>query len=143
MKLLYGLLGLTIFLVTSCTIEPSEIVYGKDGCSYCKMTIVDKLHGAEVVTAKGKVYKYDAIECMINDLANYKADELGLLLVIDYGNPGVLVSAEFATYLVSENVPSPMGAFLSGFSTAADAEKVHGAQGGDLFNWPTVKKKKF
>ena len=30
------------------------------------MTIVDKLHAAEIVTKKGKVYKFDATECMIN-----------------------------------------------------------------------------
>jgi len=143
MKLLLSFFVLTTLLVTSCTIEPSEIVYGKDGCNHCRMTIVDKLHGAEIVTAKGKVYKYDAVECMISDLSRFEADELGLLLVIDYDNPGVFISAESGTYLVSENVPSPMGAFLSAFSTKEGAKKVEAAQGGDLFSWQVVKKRKF
>jgi copper chaperone NosL len=143
MKPLYGLIGLIILLATSCSVEPSDIVYGKDGCTYCKMTIVDKPHGAEMVTAKGKVYKYDAIECMINDLVNYNADELGLLLVIDYRNPGVLISAETATYLVSENIPSPMGAFLSSFGTTAGADKVRAERDGELLSWQEVKKKRF
>jgi copper chaperone NosL len=30
------------------------------------MTIVDKVHAAEIVTKKGKVCKFDATECMIN-----------------------------------------------------------------------------
>ena len=31
----------------------------------CKMTLVDKKFGAEVVTKKGKVYKFDDLNCMI------------------------------------------------------------------------------
>ena len=29
------------------------------------MTIVDRQHAAEAVTSKGKVFKFDAIECMV------------------------------------------------------------------------------
>ena len=32
------------------------------------MTIVDPRYGAELVTTKGKVYKYDAVECLINSV---------------------------------------------------------------------------
>ncbi len=55
-----------LLIVTNCSVSPKAIDYGNDGCHFCKMTIVDKLHAAEVVTNKGKVYKFDATECMIN-----------------------------------------------------------------------------
>jgi len=130
----------TLLIVSSCAIEQEEINYGKDGCHFCKMTIVDNQHAAELVTAKGKVTKYDAIECLINDLKKRDSTEVGLLLVNDYSNPGELISAESATYLISEGVPSPMGAFLSGFSIKEDAELLQSDKGGAIYDWQAVKK---
>ena len=139
MKYILGMSILTLLLVTSCKVEPEQINYGKDGCHFCKMTIVDKQHASELVTAKGKVYKYDAIECLINDLKKRDSAEVGLLLVNDYNKPGELISAATATFLISEGVPSPMGAFLSAFSDKADAEAVKSENGGELFEWQEVK----
>ena len=65
-----GILLLTI----SCKVEPEAIEYGKDQCSFCEMNIVDKTHAAQYVTKKGKQFKFDAIECMVNDL-NEKNEE--------------------------------------------------------------------
>jgi copper chaperone NosL len=140
MKTILGAALLTLFLVTSCKVEPEEINYGKDGCHFCSMTIVDNQHASELVTAKAKVYKYDAIECLINDLKRRDSTEVGMLLVNDYSHPGDLISAETATFLISEGVPSPMGAFLSGFSNKADAEAVKSENGGELFDWQAVQK---
>ena len=140
MKIIYALSVLTFLLVSSCKIEPEQSNYGKDGCHFCKMTIVDNQHASELVTAKGKVYKYDAIECLINDLKKRDSTEVGMLLVNDYSNPGDLISAESAIFLISEGVPSPMGAFLSAFNDKADAEAVKSESGGALFDWQEVKK---
>lgn len=140
MKIVFGISILTLLLVSSCKVEPEQINYGKDGCHYCSMTIVDHQHASELVTAKGKVYKYDAIECLINDLKKRDSAEVGLLLVNDYSDPGVLIAAESATFLISEGVPSPMGAFLSGFSSKEKAEAVKSERGGEIFNWQAVQK---
>ena len=140
MKSILGISILTLLLFSSCKVEPEKINYGKDGCHFCSMTIVDHQHASELVTAKGKVYKYDAIECLINDLKKRDNAEVGLLLVNDYGHPGELISAETATFLISEGVPSPMGAFLSAFSNKAAAEAVKSEKGGEIFDWQAVKK---
>lgn len=140
MRILLQILTLTLFIVSSCTVAPELINYGKDKCHYCSMTIVDHQHASELVTTKGKVYKYDAIECLINDLIKRDSDEVGLHLVNDYTNPGELFSAESATFLISEGVKSPMGAFLSAFSDKAEAEMVKSEKGGELYDWQAVKK---
>lgn len=44
-----------VFLLASCNVAPEEIAYGKDACSFCDMTIVDKTHAAEYVTKKGRL----------------------------------------------------------------------------------------
>jgi len=119
----------------SCNVSPKPINYGSDGCHYCKMTIVDKVHAAEMVTKKGKAYKFDASECMINFLVEFDNSEVELLLTNNYTEPEVLIDATKATFLISENVPSPMGAFLSAFEIKAEAEKVQSEKGGQLYTW--------
>jgi copper chaperone NosL len=99
------------------------------------MTIVDKVHAAEMVTKKGKAYKFDASECMINFLVEFDNSEVELLLTNNYTEPEVLIDATKATFLISENVPSPMGAFLSAFEIKAEAEKVQSEKGGQLYTW--------
>jgi copper chaperone NosL len=140
MKIIFAISILTLLLVVSCKVEPEQINYGKDGCHFCKMTIVDNQHASELVTAKGKVYKYDAIECLINDLKKRDNAEVGILLVNDYSKPGELISAESAAFLISEGVPSPMGAFLSAFNDKTDAEAVKSENGGELYDWQSIQK---
>jgi copper chaperone NosL len=120
----------------SCNVSPQVIDYGSDGCHFCKMTIVDKVHAAEIVTNKGKVYKFDASECMINFLKDFEdASEVELYLTNNYTEPEVLIDATKATFLISENIPSPMGAFLSAFKRKSEANKILAEKGGTLYSW--------
>lgn len=131
-----------IALVASCKVEPKEIEYGQDHCHFCDMTVVDKSHAAEYVTQKGKSYVFDAIECMVNEILRDKNEpELAFILVADYAEPGKLVDAKTATYLISENIKSPMGANLSAFASREIAEKFQKENGGILLNWDELKAK--
>lgn len=130
----YSILAL-LLLTFSCNVTPQPIVYGSDGCSFCTMTIVDKVHAAEIVTKKGKVYKFDATECMINYLEDFDTSEIKLYLATNYTEPEVFTDATRATFLISENIPSPMGAFLSAFENKTDAEKFQSEKGGQLYTW--------
>jgi len=119
----------------SCNVGPEPINYGSDGCHFCKMTIVDKVHAAEIVTKKGKVYKFDATECMVNFMGDFDSSEIKLYLSNNYTEPESLIDATQATFLISKNIPSPMGAFLSAFKNKADAEKTQAEKGGTLYTW--------
>ena len=119
----------------SCNISPQPIEYGSDGCYFCKMTIVDKVHAAELVTKKGKVYKFDATECMVRFIEDFDTSEVALYLSNDYTRPEALIDASEATFLISKNIPSPMGAYLSAFESKDDAVKVQAEKGGDLYTW--------
>lgn len=136
MKTLKHYLALILILILiSCTVSPKSIDYGSDGCHFCKMTIVDKSHAAEVVTKKGKVYKFDATECMINFMDEFDTSEIELYLSNNYKEPGELIDATEATYLISKNVPSPMGAFLSAFEEDEQAKIVQMEKDGKLYTW--------
>lgn len=135
MKTLKQFLILTSILFAGCQVGPQPIEYGVDGCHFCKMTIVDKLHAAEVVTQKGKVYKFDATECMVHFMKEFDSSEIALYLCNDYNQAESLIDATEATFLISANIPSPMGAFLSAFNTKEAAESIQKDKGGELFTW--------
>ncbi|AUP78986.1 nitrous oxide reductase accessory protein NosL [Flavivirga eckloniae] len=131
----YSTISLLLLLCFSCNIKPQAIDYGNDGCHFCKMTIVDKVHAAEIVTTKGKVYKFDATECMVNFIDEFDSSEIQLYLSNNYKEPEALIDATQATFLISKNIPSPMGAFLSAFKSEEDAKKTQAEKGGKLYNW--------
>ena len=60
-KNLMMLLVFSVFMFSGCSLEPKPIEYGEDQCDACKMRISDSRFGAELVTTKGKIYKYDAM----------------------------------------------------------------------------------
>lgn len=132
---------LIVLLISACSVEPQPINYGSDACEFCKMTIVENRWAAEIVTEKGKAFKYDAIECMMNYMNrnDINSDDLALLLVDDYTKPGVLIDATKATYIKSDAIPSPMGAFLSAFGNLGDAETTVSEKGGEVFDFQELK----
>jgi copper chaperone NosL len=134
-KTLKQLLIITCILLVGCQVGPQPIEYGVDGCHFCKMTIVDKFHAAEVVTKKGKVYKFDATECMINFMKEFDNSDIELYLSNNFLEAESLIDATQATFIISENIPSPMGAFLSALETREEAEKIKAEKGGTLYNW--------
>lgn len=128
-------------LVVSCEVKPQEINYGVDGCHFCKMTIVDTRHAAELVTEKGKVFKYDAIECMLNDLTDWDEAAVKLYLVADYANPKQLINAIESHFLISPAIPSPMGGNISAFSNVQVRSEILEAKRGEVFDWESLKTK--
>lgn len=129
---------ISLFLA-SCSVSPQPINYGLDACHYCDMTIVDKQHASQLVTSKGKAYKYDAIECMVHSLQDELKDtEMTLYLVADFDRPGELIDAANASFLVSENIQSPMGENLSAFKNNEASKKAQEKYMGDTYSWEEI-----
>ncbi len=123
------------FLLCGCAANPVPIAYGTDGCHFCSMTIVDRQHAAQIVTKKGKAFKFDAVECMVNHLKDLDVTTIGFLLVNDYPTPGELIDAKKATFLITKDIPSPMGEYLSAFSSRNEAEGIEAENKGKLYSW--------
>jgi len=132
---LCGLLGLS---ATNCNPSPKPIAYGTDTCYFCRMTIVDRQHASEFVTDKGKVYRFDAIECMVNSMKEIGEDNLAIYLCTTFDRPGVLVDATTATFLISKALSSPMGANITAFSNKTEAGKALDEYGGEQYDWPQL-----
>ena len=135
MKKIFLFLSFAILL--ACSPTPQPIDYGHEECSFCKMTIVSQQFAAEIVTNKSKAFKYDAIECMLQD----QQENVALHLTCDYLNAGNLIDATKATYLVSKQIESPMGGNLAAFSSLEDAKKIQAEKGGDIYDWEGIQKR--
>jgi copper chaperone NosL len=133
LKYLYG----TLFLVVlnACNPESKPIVYGEDKCEYCRMSIVDQRFGGEIVTQKGKVYKYDAVE----DKHVEDESKLKLVLTNAYDSPGKLTDVNSCYYLISKNMPSPMGMFLNPFVSLEAATVTQKEQSGAILSWKELR----
>ncbi|MGB5665818.1 MAG: nitrous oxide reductase accessory protein NosL [Maribacter sp.] len=135
MKNRFIFVSIAFLILVSCEVSPKPIDYGSDGCHFCSMTIVDRQHAAEIVTKKGKAFKFDAVECMVNHLKDIELASIELYFVNDYNAPGELIEARKATYLISKDIPSPMGEYLSAFKTTEDAERLEAENKGKLYSW--------
>ncbi len=130
----YTVICWLLFCSIGCTVSTEPIVYGQDGCHYCKMGIVDQRYGAELVTDKGKIMKFDAIECMINHQQGSK-DTFAFMVVNTLDRPAQLRSVDSTYFLISKKLPSPMGMYLTGFSTHKLATQAQEEYGGDIYAW--------
>ncbi|MBX7124669.1 MAG: nitrous oxide reductase accessory protein NosL [Cyclobacteriaceae bacterium] len=124
------LLALALY---SCTPRPEPLVYGTDGCAYCKMTLTDVRYGAEIVTFKGRVIKFDDTNCLLHYIHSEGIAEQDIyqLLVRDYSNPGAgLIAAKESHYLLSDSLRSPMASGVAAFESADSMQvwkkRVHG-----------------
>ncbi len=135
-------IGLMVMLivVSACSVEPEPIAYGTDACHSCKMTIMDRKFGAEVVTQKGKVFKFDDLNCMVNFLnaGDLSDRDVKYKLVIDFSEPEKLIPAGEAFYVKSPEIKSPMGSQVAAFETD-EAHKLYRKQfNGFYLTWGEV-----
>ncbi|MCE1163841.1 MAG: nitrous oxide reductase accessory protein NosL [Bacteroidetes bacterium] len=142
MKTLMISLILSLFLLTSCgnASSPDPINFGSDLCAHCNMKIMDKRFGAEILTGKGKSFKFDAAECMFEYMKSNNTDNV-TYWVVDYNNPGSLINALKSFYLISLKIKSPMGEFLSCYSDSGAANESKSANGGDVYGWCEINAK--
>jgi copper chaperone NosL len=122
-QLLSAFLG--IILLMSCTTEPEAINYGKENCQFCKMTIMDNKYGCEVVTQKGKVFKFDDVSCLIKyiNISEQTPKEYSHIVVNCYDKPANLVDVNKLYFVVSPNFSSPMLGNVAAFSDEKQANE--------------------
>ncbi|MDE0561983.1 nitrous oxide reductase accessory protein NosL [Algoriphagus sp. NF] len=107
----------TLATLAACSSDPRPIVLGQDACHHCKMTLMDPKFGAELVTEKGKIFIFDDVNCMLSYMDSEAAQRQAFkhVLVMDYLNPGTLLDVNYAFFLKSEQIKTPMASNIVAF----------------------------
>lgn len=129
-------IGILLLFLSACSQQPQEIFYGSDECEHCKMQISDERFATQMVTAKGKAIKFDAIECMNAYASRSDVDTEGAKFwVSNYDDPGSWLDAETASFIRSEEIQSPMGESLLALESEEAAKDHLNQYPGDLLTW--------
>lgn len=101
---------ITLSFFSSCSSGPEPLSIGKDNCYFCKMTISDNRYGAELVTHKGKIYKFDDSHCLLSFIQSktITKEEIAGVYFTDFSGNHQLIKAETAFLLQTENLKGPM-----------------------------------
>ncbi|MBR9920229.1 MAG: hypothetical protein GYB31_05260 [Bacteroidetes bacterium] len=129
-----------LLIFSGCTPSPRPVEFGHEECAFCKMNVVDQQYAAELVTEKGRVYVFDATECMLAYMNDHSETPFAYILVSDYHNPGTWIPASTAHFLISPQLPSPMGANITGFVSQAVAQKMQAEYPGMVLSWEELQK---
>jgi copper chaperone NosL len=130
--LLFSLSG-----ISSCNVKPEPFAYGKDTCHTCKMGIMDPKSGGELITSKGKIYKFDDVICMHQFIKSnmIPETEISQLLVINFEKENDFLPAETSFFIVSPAIKSPMGSHAAAFASKELAEKMNAHFNGVILSW--------
>jgi copper chaperone NosL len=129
-----------MFSIQSCTSKPEPFKYGTDICYTCKMGIIDSKFGSELVTKKGKVYKFDDLGCMVRLMKSGTIDESSLshILVANFEKENDLLDVNTCLFVTGEDVKSPMNFNIAAFANT-DSGKNFGSQNGrKILDWKTI-----
>lgn len=128
-----------MFVLMSCnTTQPTPIKLNSDNCDFCKMTISNGKFGAEVITQKGRYYKFDDITCMVryvkeNTQVNYNA-----FFVNDFTQDNTLIPAETAFYIKGGSIQSPMRGNIAAFTSQNAAEEQRQNLSAEPTSWKQI-----
>lgn len=105
-------------LFFSCNPGREPIQPGIDNCAFCKMTISDAKFASELITQKGRVYKFDDLHCLLPFATSPEISEIGVkaYYVADFNAPTNLLPVDQAVFLQSEQLNGPMGGNIAAFA---------------------------
>lgn len=129
-----------MFSLSSCETGPQPIRPGIDACSFCKMTIADNRFGAEIITQKGKIFKFDDIHCLLafrkSDAIN--SNDIKEMYLTDFNEPHDFVEAPKAFLLKSADLRSPMGGNIACFTEEARLNEAAEKFTGEKIAWEVL-----
>lgn len=139
-KLILITFSALLFNLTACEPKPQEINYGGEQCEYCRMMITEQEFGSQVLNHQGRSFKFDSVECMAAyDITTDDPENIHSLWVPDFLNRDEWIEASSAIYLHSETLRSPMGLYLSAYSSNESAQSMKEDYGGEIVDYDQVR----
>jgi len=129
-----------LFTFSSCSSDaPVAIDYNKDACTSCKMSISESRFATELITKKGRVYKFDDISCMLDYISSNNVD-VKKYYIGDFRKEGEWLDAASAFYVRHEEIHSPMGGNTAAFENKNAATEYAEKHNTDILVWQDLTK---
>ncbi|WP_407521856.1 nitrous oxide reductase accessory protein NosL [Lacibacter sp. MH-610] len=132
-----------VMMMQGCSNDPQPIVFGKDACHFCKMIISERGFGAELVTAKGKVYKFDDTHCIISFLKSgtLKEADKAIVYLVDFAQKEKLIPADKAFLLQGDAIRGPMAGNVAAFETISSMQEFQKTWNAQQVKWNDIIRK--
>ena len=104
------------------------------------MSIVEEHYGSELLTKKGKSYKFDSIECLAAFVIKDQVvtEKIHGLYFTDFEDAGKLYPLHEMIFVQAKKLKSPIGLNLSAFRTQKTADDVALLYFGEIMTWEQV-----
>lgn len=132
---------LCMVILSSCETGPQPIQFGKDACDFCKMGIFNQRFGGEIVTKKGKIYKFDDLHCIASFLKSqaFASKDVAGIYLLDYSTTNFIKAGE-SMLLSSDNLHSPMGSNTAAFINKDSLKSFERQYPGTITTWNAFNK---
>lgn len=125
---LLAVVAFSFVLVTlvACGIndKPQAVELGKDECTGCGMTIEAPKFACEIISNKGKCFKFDDVSCLFHYMneQNLTDSTVAKIYVADYEHPDSLIDIKNAGLVLGNDIKSPMNGGVAAFSNRSHAQ---------------------
>lgn len=116
---------------------PPSISVGSDSCAHCQMIISDIRFAAAWRDTNGKPARFDDIGCMVAMYQEMPPTEGAGFWVHSYLDEALL-AAEDATFVVSDDITTPMAYGIAAVATRPEADTLVQQFGGETRTWDAL-----
>jgi copper chaperone NosL len=126
--------------VVACTAgppEPIEITLNEENCSFCRMAVSQREFAAQIVTVTGSFDTFDDIGCLRDWIEEHHPADTAGIFVVDY-EMGQWIDARTASYVLTKQLPTPMGSGLCAYQDKRLAESAAAHLEGRVLQWTEI-----
>ena len=126
-----------LFAIASCSTAPTPLQPGLDQCHECSMTIMEPKYGSQIITKKGKSYKFDDTHCLAAFIkkGTVPPAQIAQTIFVSYADPETFVPSQKAIFVVSPQLKTPMNSHAVAFDSREAAASIAALRQGKILTW--------
>ena len=102
------------------------------------MTISDPRFGAELITKKGKLFKFDDVHCLLSFLQKNGQAQMQEIYFVDFNDDHHFIPSKDALFLKSEELRTPMAGNIAAFLHPDSLQSAMQLYKGSILHWNEI-----
>lgn len=130
---------LLLFVAASCVnYNQVPIKYNADTCNNCKMTISDEKFCAQAISTKGRAFKFDDIQCMVQFVDAQPDTKMAAYYVHSFTGGDVFLDADKAFFIKGGEIRTPMNGGMIAIPSRQEAQTLATEYDATVVSWKTI-----